>query len=99
MKKNIFILVAILIPGCAKTMAAGKISDTTMTERKQLNDLRSRAAFELKCDDLKFTALKDMYFSEGYLAQIGVDGCGDRNVYMFTDSGWVLNSESSSQSK
>jgi hypothetical protein len=65
-------------------------------------DVKTRAAFELKCPekDLTLTVLKATmcgWDNEGCAQQIGAEGCGRRLVYVDSPSGWVLNSSDSGE--
>lgn len=58
-----------------------------------VTSLRSRATFELQCDQLSIVPLTTVTFgsTDAPLYQ-GVEGCGRRVVYVATISGYVLNS-------
>jgi hypothetical protein len=74
-------------------------------------ELRPRAAFEMRCpaEQLKLIPLNptaiennpDTSFTESIRyqirvgAQVGVEGCGNRMVYIGTREGWVANSNTS----
>ena len=60
---------------------------------KSVADIRSRAAFEMHCDAqaLKFTPLAESKNSPGFVEQYGVEGCGQRVVYVEIAGGWVAN--------
>lgn len=57
--------------------------------------LRSRAAFEMSCpeEQLQITPLTDARFgiTDAPLSQ-GVTGCGQKSVYVASESGYILNS-------
>jgi hypothetical protein len=65
---------------------------------RSVQDIRARAAFEMRCDPaaLKFTPLvTEPPEYGGYVSQYGVDGCGQRLVYVHIYGGeWVLNTAS-----
>jgi hypothetical protein len=66
---------------------------------RAVQDIRTRAAFEMRCDaaGLKFTPL-GVVEGYGYVTQYGVDGCGQRLVYVRAPTGvWVLNTASHSK--
>ena len=58
-----------------------------------MGPLRERASFDFKCpkEQLALTELPN--------SQVGVEGCGNRGVYVDTPAGWVMNTESSKNPK
>ena len=76
-----------LIAGCASSSIGDVFKENGL----------DRVAFETKCpkENLKFVGLNyrlDQMMRNG--AQVGVDGCGKRSVYVWTQAtGWVLNSD------
>jgi hypothetical protein len=68
----------------------------TMPLRKYFNDNGiDRAAFEMKCprEQLQLVPLnKPLDQTAMYGDTVGVIGCGQRAVYLLTQSGWLLNS-------
>jgi hypothetical protein len=55
--------------------------------------LRTRAAFDFKCPE------DQVHLHELSRFQQGVEGCGRRGVYVYTTSGWVLNSDEGQAAK
>jgi len=60
---------------------------------RSIADIRSRAAFEMHCDAqaLKFTPLAENKNAAGFVEQYGVEGCGQRLVYVEVGGSWVAN--------
>jgi len=59
------------------------------TDRFKMYDGMQRASFDLDCPESEL-ALTPLGAN-----QMGVEGCGKKAAYVATESGWVLNSESS----
>ena len=87
MRRLAFSVVALGVVGClsAETYNA-----------KSMADIRTRAAFEMKCDAsaLKLTPLAQDRQSPEFVAQYGVEGCGQRVVYVEARGQWVANTTS-----
>ena len=49
------------------------------------NGARVRAAYDFNCSEDKIA------MTELSRTQVGAEGCGHRGVYVYTQSGWVLN--------
>ncbi len=61
---------------------------------KSVADIRARAAFDMHCDAnaLTFAPLAGHPYNDDIVLQYGVEGCGQRVVYVHTAaSGWVAN--------
>jgi hypothetical protein len=87
-------LLALVAGGCADTLRE------VFTARAL-----DRASFELRCPREKLTLhelnarLDDRILVVEGGTQVGVSGCGHRAVYVWTSSGWMLNSESPGDGK
>ena len=71
--------------------------DVARHNAESAEKVRGRAAFEMHCDGpgIKLTPLEygdGVSFAKGAVRQFGVDGCGQRGVYVWTSGTWVLNS-------
>ena len=71
-----------------------------VTPQGQLDSLKKRATFDLKCDALELTPLEEqtpLVAKTEYLkgTTVGVEGCGKRATYVLVDDGmtstWLLN--------
>jgi len=85
----------VYVPG--DTYSAEQVSRTN-DERE--DTLRTRAAFEMKCDALEITCLETQV--DGFCVTAGVDGCEQRATYLFVQTGqfrmqWVLDAANGTQ--
>ena len=77
------LLLAALISSCASSY-----------NKRYLDDLRKRAAFDLRCDqaDLNFTELSK---KGDFITSYGVRGCGRQAAYVLDDDHelWLMNTD------
>lgn len=95
---KIVALVAVLslpMAGCLAKVQVGGHSLYADEWARYSEDIKRRAAFELKCpaEQIQLQVLATNPFNDAIPNQVGADGCGQRLVYVRTPSGFVLNSK------
>lgn len=96
------IVLLLAFSGCGPTIQSGAFTLKKKYAEHSFELITNRAAFELGCpkEQLRLVTLNVHRDIGGDLpSQVGVDGCGQRAVYVhqFGGSGWVMNTESTQQ--
>ena len=68
--------------------------------KRNMDDLRTRAGFDLSCKDLEITALhRNLQYPE-IVTTAGITGCGKKATYLLTNThGWVQNTDATPAKK
>jgi len=78
-------------------MQSGAFTVHKSSTEQAFEQVRSRAEFELKCTkpqiELVVLGVRSDLYNNNYPNQIGATGCGHKAVYVETNSGWVMNTE------
>jgi hypothetical protein len=97
MRRTLVLLLS--LAGCGPTIQSGAFTVKKYYAERSFAVISNRAAFELGCpkDQLRLVTLNVVPDIGGDLpSQVGVEGCGQRAVYVQAyGSGWVMNTESS----
>ena len=86
---SMLLVLAGLSAGCrpAPIVVEGHEVDAEIWERAQ-EQIRSRARFDLECQDLRLTLLNVSTLGP-YPKDVGVEGCGRRMVYTMIGGSWI----------
>lgn len=99
MRPLLFLLLA--VSGCAPTIQSGAFTLNKPYAEHSFALITNRAVFELGCpkEQLRVTTLNVQPNIGGDIpSQVGVEGCGQRAVYVYqSGAGWVMNTESTQQ--
>ena len=91
-----FAVLALSLSSCATVLRDGFELDEAFW-KKQETEVTARAAFDFQCpkERLQLTVLRKRY-GMGAADQVAVRGCDRQGVYVYSPSGWVLNSNNDS---
>lgn len=97
-----FVLILLLVvSGCGPTIQSGGFTVKKYETERAFERIAGRAAFELRCpkEQLRLTTLNVIRDVGGDdPTQIGVDGCGQRAVYVrVSPNEWIMNTESTQE--
>lgn len=83
------------LSGCYKYIQHSGKEVLEFAWEEEASSVRSRAAFDMQCpkEELSLTLLEVNEGRPAYPRQIGVRGCGEQTVYVWTHSGWILNNQ------
>ena len=91
------LLTLAFLSSCVTSIQSGEFSLEKEDTESSFSAVRARAEFETGCpkDQIELVVLdSSKNFVPAVATQIGATGCGHKNVYVRSRSGWVLDSAS-----